>query len=141
MNRRWFLGTMLALGAAPAIVRAESLMKIVVPKLILPNGGYTVGLRRLYGDGIHDDTNALQAFFDGLAVVDNRTGLVLGDTLSLAQCKITSTIVLANRSQHVRFADKCTFIGDLKKSEPMFSVPFTIKQQMARIENSYLFPA
>lgn len=31
MNRRGFLGTMLALGAAPAVVRAESLMRIVVP--------------------------------------------------------------------------------------------------------------
>lgn len=32
MNRRGFLGAMLAAAAAPAIVRAESLMKIVVPK-------------------------------------------------------------------------------------------------------------
>lgn len=29
MNRRGFMGTMLALGAAPAIVRADSLMRIV----------------------------------------------------------------------------------------------------------------
>lgn len=31
MNRRGFLGTILALGAAPAIVRADSLMRIIVP--------------------------------------------------------------------------------------------------------------
>jgi len=38
MNRRGFLGAILAAGVAPAIVRAESLMKIVVPRqeLILP---------------------------------------------------------------------------------------------------------
>jgi hypothetical protein len=32
MNRRGFLGAILACGAAPAIVRAESLMKIYVPQ-------------------------------------------------------------------------------------------------------------
>ena len=32
MNRRGFLASMLALAAAPAIVKAESLMKIYVPK-------------------------------------------------------------------------------------------------------------
>lgn len=31
MNRRGFLGSILALGAAPAIVRAESLMRIIAP--------------------------------------------------------------------------------------------------------------
>ncbi len=38
MTRRGFLGAMLAAGSAPAFVRAESLMKIVVPKkeIILP---------------------------------------------------------------------------------------------------------
>ena len=38
MDRRNFLGAMLGAMAAPAIVRAESLMKIVVPKkeIILP---------------------------------------------------------------------------------------------------------
>jgi len=32
MNRRGFLGAMLAVASAPAFVRAESLMKIAVPK-------------------------------------------------------------------------------------------------------------
>jgi hypothetical protein len=32
MNRRGFLGAILAAASAPAIVRAESLMKIMVPK-------------------------------------------------------------------------------------------------------------
>lgn len=38
MNRRGFLGAMLAAATAPAFVRAESLMKIAVPKkeIILP---------------------------------------------------------------------------------------------------------
>lgn len=32
MNRRGFIGSILAAAAAPAIVRADSLMKIVVPR-------------------------------------------------------------------------------------------------------------
>jgi len=41
MNRRGFLGAMLGVMAAPAIVRADSLMRIVVPKqeLIVPEEG------------------------------------------------------------------------------------------------------
>lgn len=41
MNRRGFLGSMLAAASAPAIVRAENLMKIVVPpekKIIIARG-------------------------------------------------------------------------------------------------------
>lgn len=43
MDKRGFLTSILALGSAPAIVRAESLMKLVVPKqeIILPPD-YTV---------------------------------------------------------------------------------------------------
>ena len=43
MNRRGFLSALLAAGAAPAIVRAESLMKIVVPekKILVPNQNLT----------------------------------------------------------------------------------------------------
>ncbi len=36
MNRRGFLGAMLAAGAAPAIVKASSLMPIWTPKLWTP---------------------------------------------------------------------------------------------------------
>lgn len=35
MNRRGFLGSILALGAAPAIVRADSLMRIVPSQLLV----------------------------------------------------------------------------------------------------------
>ena len=40
-NRRGFLGAMFAAAAAPAIVRAESLMKIYVPpqEILLPTSG------------------------------------------------------------------------------------------------------
>lgn len=48
---------MLALAAAPAIVRADSLMRVV-----------TIDQLILWGDGIHDDTLALQALIDGKTV-------------------------------------------------------------------------
>lgn len=64
MNRRGFLGLMLAAAAAPAFVKADSLMKIVAPRqdLILA-ADYT-----LWGDGIHDDSAAFQALIDGKPV-------------------------------------------------------------------------
>lgn len=57
-NRRGFLGLLLAAAASPAIVRAESLMKLAVPPRLV-----------LWGDGIHDDAAALQALIDGKDVV------------------------------------------------------------------------
>lgn len=54
-SRRSFLRGILALSAAPAIVKADSLMKIVVP---MPE------FLTLYGDGIHDDTRAFQQYLD-----------------------------------------------------------------------------
>lgn len=56
-GRRGFLGAMLALAAAPAIVRADSLMRIVPTEQLI-----------LWGDGIRDDTVALQALIDGKPV-------------------------------------------------------------------------
>jgi hypothetical protein len=38
MNRRGFIGSILALGAAPAIVRADSLMRIIPRETSLPYG-------------------------------------------------------------------------------------------------------
>lgn len=35
MNRRGFMGSILALGAAPAIVRADSLMRIIAPETLV----------------------------------------------------------------------------------------------------------
>lgn len=62
MDRRGFLRGMagvLAAGLAPAVLSSGVIMPIrqlIVPGLIL------------WGDGIHDDTAALQAFFDGKPV-------------------------------------------------------------------------
>lgn len=68
-TRRRFLGAILATCVAPAIVRASSLMPLVVRADVAP------GLI-LYADGIHDDTAALQALLDGKQVLN-----VLGEPM------------------------------------------------------------
>lgn len=61
MNRRGFLKAILAAAVAPAVVRAESLMRVVSPKL--------AASFILYGDGIHDDTIAINALLAGKLVM------------------------------------------------------------------------
>jgi len=62
-TRRGFLATILATAAAPALVRAESLMPIYVPP--------PPRLLTLWGDLLHDDTDAIQAIADGKPVLFN----------------------------------------------------------------------
>lgn len=50
MNRRGFLGAILAAAAAPAIVRADSLMRIVPRDLLVDDGTITEPL--CYGDSL-----------------------------------------------------------------------------------------
>lgn len=75
-TRRGFLGALLAAAAAPALVRASSLMPIYVPpapKILTPADFGAVGdpLLTLWADGVHDDTAALQALIGGAAVLFN----------------------------------------------------------------------
>jgi Pectate lyase superfamily protein len=62
LNRRGFLGGLFSAIAAPAIVKAENLMPIFVPKLIVPS-------LELFGDGITDDTTALNHLLAGGSVM------------------------------------------------------------------------
>lgn len=57
MQRRSFLGAVLAGLVAPAIARTDSLMKLA------PLRGMV-----LWGDGVHDDTKSIQALVGGLPV-------------------------------------------------------------------------
>lgn len=65
-SRRGFLAGMLAIGAAPVIVRASSLMPLYVPPKLI-----------LWGDGVHDDTEAAQALLDGRRIVRTPAGVLL----------------------------------------------------------------
>lgn len=51
MNRRGFMGSILALGVAPAIVRADSLMRIVPRETIILGPG-TILRADLFRDGV-----------------------------------------------------------------------------------------
>lgn len=108
MDRRGFLGAMLALGAAPAIVRADSLMRIVVPR---------EAALILWGDGIHDDTVALQTFVDGGRVV-RPDGLALAGVLSAGSFLVSSTINM-DKARDVAIRDS-SFIGRGLDYSPMF---------------------
>ena len=96
MNRRGFLGAMLAAAASPAIVRASSLMPIYTPPLVL------------WGDGIHDDTAALQALMDGKKVkrlfpgVAEAVGVSGGLLLSGGVFLVSNTITLPARSIYMQ---------------------------------------
>lgn len=66
LQRRSFLGAMLAAAAAPAIIRASSLMPVSVRR-----DWFT-----LYGDGVTDDTAAIQALLSG-GLVQTAAGVLV----------------------------------------------------------------
>lgn len=92
MNRRGFLGAMLALGAAPAIVRASSLMRLAPSMeltdsgLIVPRSGLIAGNQLLT---IEDITNeALRVFSDAatrfkIASVSHPGAFKVGDYITI----------------------------------------------------------
>lgn len=86
MNRRSFLGSILALGAAPAIVKADSLMRVVRPT-------FAESRVILWGDLLHDDTAALQAFLDRKPVF-YQDGTPVGTCLRNGRFTVSKTLVL-----------------------------------------------
>jgi len=89
MNRRGFLQLCLAAAAAPAIVRMESLMKLYVPQLppIM-----------LWGDGVTDDTVALQTWLDGGLVIKPDGTVFSGNILANGSYRIRSPLVIKRDS-------------------------------------------
>jgi hypothetical protein len=101
-TRRGFLGAMLAAAAAPAIVRAASLMPIWVPpapKILTLAEAHAMDVERmiLWGDGIHDDTEALQAIINGHPVCYGKEIITSGPHITLppAVFSITAPLVFA----------------------------------------------
>ena len=111
-DRRGFLGAMLAAAAAPAFVKAGVLMPVRDTRLIL------------WGDGIHDDTQALQAALDGFSVRVKVlcSGTVISDQLFQGfTAKISDTIHLRREGLTLR---NLNIIGDdSMKDKPCIYVP------------------
>lgn len=77
MNRRSFIGSILALASAPAIVRADSLMRIVPLDRLVVFGESTVhidGLEEFFTDGVHVTA-------EGLRVVERHIIAAWGDSI------------------------------------------------------------
>lgn len=88
-SRRGFLGSILALAAAPSIVRADSLMPLFVERQLT-----------LWGDGVHDDTDALQSLFDGRSV-KSMNPAVLAAVLD-GRVFLSRGIYVVRRTLHIR---------------------------------------
>lgn len=107
---------MLAAAAAPAFVQASSLMPIYVPKTTMLT---------LWGDGLHDDSAALQAIFEGKDVV-RRDGSILNRRpdgsfyLAKGTYAIGSPLVWTDQMNGSTIED-CHFVG-LKKLDSFIEV-------------------
>lgn len=106
-TRRGFLGALLAAAAAPAIVRADSLMKIVAPRQGLI----------LWGDGIHDDAAALQALIDGKPVDVRHRGFHRSES---GRVLVADAQILVSKPIDLRNARGFEFVGcHFRGSKPM----------------------
>lgn len=95
MNRRGFLATMLAAGAAPAIVRASSLMKLVVPST--------------------EEVIAINGFTSGLGIIPNTFPLsiqmISAEMLRILKSNLESNLLLTSRVNR-SYASQSYKIGD-----------------------------
>jgi len=92
-RRRFLLGAGV-LFAAPALVKVSSLMPISVPRP-----------PKLWGDGIHDDTKALQWFID-----NNKNGIIVIPEGLIY--RVTNTLRVALTGSETFIVRNSTFIYD-----------------------------
>lgn len=129
MNRRGFLKGILAAGVAPAFVGSSVLMPVRALLTATPAdvafvqsgpGATEVTWQsalRLYGDGITDDSAAMQAWLDGKKVL-GPDGNVLGAVLIGGNYRIAHTIDI-HEGQTLKQILETTMIGPVKDNEPM----------------------
>lgn len=112
MTRRGFLAACIATATAPAIVKASSLMQIQPQGLIL------------WGDGIHDDTRAVQALMDGRLTVWTPTGLLVKDRVADQTFRITKALTIGvNRRKALLPFHGCHFMThDITPGQPALRV-------------------
>ena len=117
MTRRGFMAAMFAAAAAPAIVRSESLMRIVTLRPL------DAPILTLFGDGITDDTAALQAIVSGAPVMFGGRRLCFDKN---GQAVLTAGHFLISNTIHVPknkslLMDGCTVTGK-HTSGPLFDL-------------------
>lgn len=140
MNRRGFLKGMLAAGVAPYVVTTSGVLmpvrKIITPDVLFTQSGPGATARtvqdalRLWGDGIHDDTAALQAWIDGKPVL-GVDGSPLGRVLFGGSYRVSRTITMTP-DQPMRELVGNRFYGPVKEgpmfhytpSDPLDELPF-----------------
>jgi len=94
-TRRSFLGSILALGAAPAIVRADALMRVVpVGTTVLNAADVTFGAV----DFDRDTIKAVLVYRD-----DGLKRVIYGDGLKLVNCDLRSTIIVPAAARRLLF--------------------------------------
>ena len=115
MNRRGFLKAMLASAAAPYVVTNSG--------VLMPLGRFwTFGGSRiltLCGDGVTDDSAALQAWLDGGTVL-RADGTAMGRVLTGGSYRIGTTIYLRD-GQPAREMVRNMFIGPVREG-PMIHI-------------------
>jgi hypothetical protein len=96
-TRRGFLGLMLAAAAAPVVFSGgiERGLLMSVRRIVEPD------TFRLWADGIHDDTRALQAIVDGKRVLLPDGSPFLG-ILPIGAMLVTNTITMPKRGTALR---------------------------------------
>lgn len=101
-TRRSFLGSILAMGAAPVIVRADALMRIVPTSTLVLNAGDVTWTAV---DFDHDTIKAMLVYSDhGLG--DDRTAvtrILYGRDLRLVNCDLRSTIIITDAAPRLLF--------------------------------------
>lgn len=116
ITRRGLLQGIFAAGMAPAICKAEILMP--VRKIIVPSKMTETLI--LWGDGVHDDSKALQAVINGSHVI-SPDGKPIGRTLDAGTFLIGSTLTFDRHTDmeflNSRFIAKESFHG------PVLSFP------------------
>lgn len=66
----------------------------------------------LYGDGKHDDTEALQAWFDGKDVYW-ANGRIVNNIIKYKEFRITDTLYITEHNFHRNILTHCVIYGDL----------------------------
>jgi hypothetical protein len=131
MNRRGFLKSMLAAGVAPYVVTSagvlmpvKKILTATAPEIAFIQNGTGATSRtvqealRLWGDGFHDDTAALQAWMDGKPVI-GVNGTLVGRVLFGGQYRVSDTIYM-REDQPTRELFCNQFHGPVAADKPMF---------------------